>query len=338
MNGRRRCLRLVLGALGGASALPCPAAEPPAPALSADLQWRERLLQGFGTTLWLRAGDADPSRVERGLDAAVRALREVEAQMNLFDPASALRRLNRDGVLVDPPPDLLGVLRLGSRIAARSDGAFDVTVQPLWMAWSGAHRQGRAPSDAELDAARRLVDWRGVDLGPAHAPRVTLRRAGMALTCNGIAQGWAADRARAALQRAGIRHALVDTGEWSALGAGPGGDAWTLGIADPRRRAHVMARLQLRGRAVATSSDAHTSFSVDHTDHHILDPRTGRSPPGLASVTVAAPSGALADALTKVVFMGGPDRALELAQHWGVDVFVVDKRGRWIASPGLGLV
>ncbi len=335
MNGRRQCLRLALGALGGAPALARAAANRAGPAADAALQWRERVLQGFGATLWLRAGDADAGRVERGLDAAVQALRDVEAQMSLFDPASALCRLNRDGVLADPPPDLLGVLRLARRVAARSQGAFDVTVQPLWTLWSRSHQQARTPSQSELDAARQLVDWRAVDLGPAHAPHVRLRRAGMAITCNGIAQGWAADRARAALQRAGIRHALLDTGEWSALGTGPDGEAWTLGIADPRQRAQVMTRLQMRGRAIATSSDAHTSFSVDHTHHHILDPHTGRSPPGLASVTVAAPSGALADALTKVVFMGGPSRVLELAQAWGVAVFAVDKRGRRFASPGL---
>jgi FAD:protein FMN transferase len=332
MYGRRQCLRFALGAL---CSLPALARVAAGDAPDAALQWRERLLQGFGTTLRLRAGDADAQRVERGLDAAVHALREVEAQMSLFDPGSALCRLNRDGVLTDPPPDLLGVLRLARRLGARSQGAFDLTVQPLWRVWARAQQQGRLPSDAELEAARRLVDWRAVDLGPAHAPRVRLCRPGMAITCNGIAQGWAADRARAALQRAGIRHALLDTGEWSALGQGPDGEAWTLGIADPRQRAQVLARLQLRGRAVATSSDAHTRFSADDLHHHILDPRTGRSPPELASVTVAAPNAALADALTKVIFMGGPKRALELAQHWGVDVFVVDKRGSCTASPGL---
>ena len=343
MTTRRQCLRVVLGgglaaaaaapgsvaALAGAHAAATPMRHPP------DLQWRERLLQGFGTTLWLRAGHADADRVERGLDAAVQAVRSVERQMSLFDPDSALCRLNRDGELADPPPDLLGVLRLARQVAARSAGALDVTVQPLWAAWAQAHAQGRQPTASELRAARRLVDWRGVDFGPAHAPRLRLRHPGMAITCNGVAQGWAADRARAALQEFGIAHALLDTGEWSALGRGPEGSEWTLGIADPRGAQSVLAALPLRSRAVATSSDAHMTFSADHSRHHILDPRTGRSPPGLASVTVAADTGALADALTKVFFMGGWNRALGLARQWQVDVLVVDKHGRWLASPGL---
>jgi len=318
---RRRCLQLSLGMAAGLAA-PTAAGAPP-------LQWQERALLGFGTTLWLRAAHADVGRAARGLDAAVAAIRHVQAQMSLFDPDSALSRLNRDGVLHEPHPDLVRVLTLAHQVAAASRGAFDVTVQPLWALWQHAQRSARVPTEGELVQARSLVDWRGVELT---AQRIRLRRPGMALTLNGIAQGYAADLARASLQAQGIEHALLDTGEWSALGRGPNDAPWTLGLADPRRPAATLARLRIGPLAVATSSDAHTAFSADLRHHHILDPRTGDSPPGLASVTVAAASCALADALTKVLFMGGWDNAMKLARRWKVEVLVVDKAGRWQAS------
>ena len=43
---------------------------------------------------------------------------------------------------------------------------------------------------------------------------------------------------------------------------------------------------------------------------------------------------ALADPLTKVLFMGTPAQALAQARRWGVDVLVVDKVGRLQASAG----
>ncbi len=46
----------------------------------------------------------------------------------------------------------------------------------------------------------------------------------------------------------------------------------------------------------------------------------------------------MADALTKVMFMAGPVRAFDVARQWQVDVLVVDKAGRWRASPGLNAV
>ncbi len=336
-GARRQWLRCSLGAgaaLAGLGAAPGHAA-------AAALAWRERALLGFGTTLWLRAAHHDAGTVELALDAAVQAIRHVEAQMSLFDPTSAVSRLNRDGELHNPDAHLLRVLQLARQVAARSAGAFDISVQPLWLAWDAARRLGRTPTRQELSAARALVGWRGVE---ADATRVFLRRPGMAITLNGIAQGYAADLARERLAAHGIEHALLDTGEWAPLGRGPGGLPWTLAVADPRAEAggasgalQAVATLQARGRSLATSSDAHTTFTADRRHHHIFDPRSGESPARLASVSVVAPSCALADALTKVMFMGNIAQALALAAHWGVDVLAVDKAGHWQASPGLAL-
>ncbi len=323
---RRQWLRLSLG-LAGVAALP-------GAAQTQALQWRERVWLGFGTTLWMRAAHANAATADAALDAALAATLHVERQMSLFDPQSALCQLNRDGALHNPHPDLVAVLTLARNVAQRSQGGFDVSVQPLWAAWAQAHAEGRSPTRGELNAARRRVDWRAVHIEPA---RITLRKPGMALTLNGIAQGYAADLAQTALRSHGIEHALLNTGEWSTLGRGPDAQAWTLGIADPHAAGALIARLSGESRAVATSSDAHLSFSADHRHHHILDPRTGQSPEELSSVTVIADSGALADALTKVMFMGGWKAALPLAADHGVDILVVDKRGRWKASAGLRL-
>jgi FAD:protein FMN transferase len=327
---RRQWLRTSLG-LGAALA---GVAAPQGQAATAALVWRERALLGFGTTLWLRAAHRDPETLAQALDAAVQAIRHVEAQMSLFDPASAVSRLNREGELCDADADLLQVLRLAQQVAARSGGAFDITVQPLWQAWDAARRAGRTPTVQELSRAHALVGWRGIDV---NTNSVRLRRKGMAITLNGIAQGYAADLARERLRAHGVEHALLDTGEWAALGHGPGELPWTLAVADPRAGAHAVATLRAQGRSVATSSDAHSAFTADLRHHHIFDPRSGQSPPQLASVTVIAPSCALADALTKVMFMGGIKDALALARRWEVDVLAVDKSGRWQASPGLGL-
>ncbi len=327
---RRQCLRIALGVSAGAlGALSM--------AHPADkLQWRERALLGFGTTLWLRARHEDERRVEAGLNAAVQAIRHVERQMSLFDENSAVCQLNREGVLRHADPDLLRVLRLAARIASRSAGAFDATMQPLWRVWALAQREGRLPAAGELREARARVDWRALRVA---GQDIFLQRPGMAISLNGIAQGYAADLARARLQAHGIEHALLDTGEWSPLGVGPGNSPWLLVVADPRApdTAVPEASLVSDGRAMATSSDAHTTFSADGRHHHIIDPRSGYSPSTWSSVTVVAPSCALADGLTKVMFMASLPQALALAHQWGVDVLLIDKAGRWYGSSGLPL-
>ena len=316
---------LGLGALAGLGGF-TPAGHP--------LQWRRRALVGFGTTLSLQAAHEDESTLDRALDAAVATLQRIQAQMSLFDADSALARLNRDGELAAPPAELLEVLRIAQAVSRASGGAFDVTVQPLWQAFEAAQRDARLPDARAVSAARALVDWRGLELSPQRL-RLRLRRPGMAVTLNGIAQGYAADRVRQVLAMHGIRHALIDAGEYAMLGRNAQGRRWTLAIANPRDEAALLARLTCDGRCVATSADNATSFSADRRHHHIFDPHTGYSPPTLASVTVVADSGAIADALTKVMFVAGPQRALALARHWDVEVLWVDKAGAWQATPGL---
>lgn len=323
---RRQVLRAALGlgalALVGGSAA------------STALRWQRRDLVGFGTTLSLQAGHADEAQLSTALDAAVATLQRIEAQMSLFRDDSALSRLNRDGRLDAPPPELRELLAISLDIARHSDGAFDPTVQPLWLAFAHAQAQGRLPTRGEVAAARALVDWR--DLG-LDAGGIRLARAGMGVTLNGIAQGHAADRVRGVLLAHGVRHALVDAGEYAMAGHDPAGARWTLGIADPRDEARLVARLLADGRCVATSGDDQTTFSADRRHHHIFDPRTGWSPPDIAGVTVAAPTGALADALTKVFFIAGPAQALAVARRWNVDALWITKDGRWAATPGLAL-
>jgi thiamine biosynthesis lipoprotein len=198
-------------------------------------------------------------------------------------------------------------------------------VQPLWdLARAG---RSRAPALPLVGWQRMQLDAAGITLGP-----------GMAITLNGIAQGYALDLARAALQARGIRHALIDTGEFGALGAAEGGRPWMLGVRDPRRENAHVGLLPMDGRAVATSGDYATAFTPDFSSHHIFDPATGASPAELAAVTVAAPSGILADGLSTAFMVMGAQRSLALAASMpGVDLVAIDKAGRRWQSPGLKL-
>ena len=171
-----------------------------------------------------------------------------------------------------------------------------------------------------------------------NATQIKLMRPGMGVSLNGIAQGYAADCVRTSLKRDGVAHALINTGEWSAIGLADGQRPWTLGVADPHRMNQWLARVTMNGLSVATSADDQCAFSDDRKHHHILDPHTGFSPHDMASVTVAAPTCVMADALTKVLFVAGYDRALAVAKTWGVSALVVKKNGDWKASDSLARI
>lgn len=215
---------------------------------------------------------------------AMAEIRRLEQVFSLYLPDSALVRLNRDGQLREPPFELLECLALAGAVHTASKGRFDPTVQPLWRAEALAREAGRTLPDADRTAARALLDWASVSLEPA---AITLRP-GMALTLNGIAQGYIADRVAVLLAGQGLTRALIDTGEMVALPDG----GWPVQL-------DAGGSLDLRNRALATSSPLGTTFGGDGITSHILDPRTARpvaSP--WRAVSISASSAALADALS----------------------------------------
>lgn len=281
----------------------------------------------FGTTISLQVLHHDAGLALAALDAAVAAVKQVDALMSLHRTDSQLSQLNRQGYLDRPDARFVQVLLTAQELAVRTDGAFDVTVQPLWQA---------AEAESERNKlALELVDWCKLSVS---AERISLSGQGMAVTVNGLAQGYGVDQALQVLQQHGIQHALLDTGEFGTLGQREDDSAWTLGIRDPRHTDKLAQVLAMDGRRMATSGDYETRFSDDFKRHHIVDPHSGNSPAELASVTVLAPSGLLADGLSTAFMVMGVEKSLELAaQLDAVDVLCIDKQGKQSRSKNFPL-
>ena len=266
------------------------------------------------------------------IDSAFVEIDRVESVMSIYRTDSQLSRLNRDGRLDRSDPSLVEVLRHAAATSEASDGAFDVTVQPLWQLYADAQRQGNLPTDDAIAQARRLIDWRRVTITDE---RIELTGKQSAVTLNGIAQGYAADRALAMVHSAGVADALIDTGEFAPLGANRNGDRWSIGIQHPRDPQALVAVSKLEGRCLATSGDYATTFTDDRRFNHLFDPQTGQSPQGLASVSILAPTALQADALSTACFVLGLERARTLIESLeGVDAYFIPTSGESVATAG----
>jgi thiamine biosynthesis lipoprotein len=295
--------------IGGAGALACAAGGAAGLNLLAGkhgLEARTRAGVAFGTTVALTFAGPGPRALDAAIAEGFATIRAAERAASLLRPDSALSRLNRAGRLDDPDPHLVALTRFALALAEDSGGAFDPTVQPYWPLWAKAAEAGRRPDEAERRAAAARVGWRGVQVCDEG---ITFARPGMAMTLNGLLQGYAADLVVARAKALGVENAFVDTGEFAAYGASPEGRPWRLGGGDPD--AAVVAD-PFVGFA-STSAGAGAAFSADGTDNHIFDPRTGFSPRNLRSVTAFAPSGIEADGLSTAALVLGPEAATALA-------------------------
>jgi len=237
---------------------------------------------------------------ERITETARAEIERLEQVFSLYRSTSALSQLNASGHLDAPPFELLDCLSIAATAHRATDGLFDPTVQPLWDLYAHSYGAGHAPSEAEIANARAHGTWSDLRYS---ATAINLRP-GMALTLNGIAQGYIADRIAHLLQAEGLSDILIDTGELRALGGHPDGGDWPV-ILDTPGRPH----LGLRDRALASSAPRGTVFDAEGTAGHILDPRTGTpATPRWHLISVTAQSAAMADALsTAMCLMSAQD-------------------------------
>lgn len=238
------------------------------------------------------AAEATPSRVE----AAFTAVERVHALMSCHSHVSDVARINRDGhrrpVHVDPWT--FRVLARALDISVRTDGAFDV-VRP---------GTGARYTDVVLE----------------DACQVRLRRSA-AIDLGGIAKGFAVDAAIETLRASGAKAGSVNAGgDLRFFGRWPG----PVRVRAPATPATAVCLPLVRHQAFATSA-AYFGSRLD-------DPRTARASALDWSVTVAAATCLVADALTKAVALLGP--VGPLLDAFDAAAFAVDSTGRLHAAAG----
>jgi thiamine biosynthesis lipoprotein len=270
----------------------------------------------MGTTVRIVLYARDEARARTISDRAFARIAELDARLSDYRDDSELMRLcaGAGGPAVPVSDDLARVLDAAQRFAARTGGAFDVTVGPVSRLWRRARAAGELPDRAELAAARRLVGYRKMEVS-LERRTVRLTQPGMMLDLGGIGKGYAADEALETLRAAGAPASLVSIGGDVAAGdSPPGAPGWRIAIAPlgPSAPGTVSSR-PVHHAGISTSGDAEQFLERAGVRHsHVLEPSTGAARTGRRGVTVVARSATTSDALSTAVAVMGPDRGLRL--------------------------
>jgi thiamine biosynthesis lipoprotein len=290
------------------------------------LEWRSTAL---GARVRLLFAHDDLAAVQRAVERAIAEIGRLENIFSLYRPESELCRLNGAGSLDGPSLDLVELLGESVRLGELSGGAFDISVQPLWNLYRGHFAQPRhdpaGPPLQAIAAARALVDYRLVEISTGC---IRLGMPGMAVTLNGIAQGYITDRVADLLRDSGFEHVLIDLGEIRALGHPPSTEGWPVRIEYLNAVAEGQEPLLLSDRAVATSAGAASPFDATGQHHHIFDPATGASSSRYRGVSVIAGRATLADGLSTALTVLPPERGIALLERIG------DAKALWLTAEG----
>ncbi len=269
--------------------------------------------------------------------------------------------------------ELYNALSQSLDICADSDGALDITIEPLNKLWGiEAKYDGfHVPGDDEISAALELVGYENISvykesIGSSkdnsknskdssnsdnsnnvnncsnEAGYILIDKENIDFAIGSVGKGYALDIIREELEKNKTQGACVTIGgSILVYGSKTNGEGFTVGIRNPRGdETELIGHLTFEAdesACISTSGDYEKYVEADGTRyHHIFDRRTGYpAKSGLISVTVVCQSGLCSDGLSTACFVLGYDKSLELLEKYNADAVFVDDEGMVTITDGL---
>lgn len=263
---------------------------------------------------------------------AVDMCSEYERIFSRTDENSMLYRLNNAGSLTRKEAaddkgfdELTALVRSGIEYGKLTDGALDITIEPVSSLWKFGTDEAALPDAGQIAHALTKVDYSKVEVTDD-----TIELNGCRLDLGATAKGYIAGKICDYLKKEGVTGAIVDLGgNISCIGTKADGTGFTVGIKKPfDEEGQMSLALDLSDMNIVTSGVYERYFyDNDILYHHILNPETGYPcENGLLSVTVISADAAQCDALSTGCFVLGMDKAKDLVE--GLDgvyaVFIDD--------------
>lgn len=256
---------------------------------------------------------------------AIDEVRRLEHKYSRYREDSLLSQINaaagQHAVRIDA--ETAELFDYADTLFQASDGLFDISSGILRRAWN--FKDARLPSEAVLAALLKKIGWQKIE---RETQQIYLPEVGMEIDFGGFGKEYAVDRAAAILQEQGVLSGVVDLGgDLRILGPQPNGEAWMIGIADPRQEGKTCASLPVFSGALATSGDYERYIDIEGQRYcHILRPDTGYPVHHWRSVSVLAPVCVAAGSYSTIAMLKEKQAKTWLAES-GLACLLIDAEG-----------
>ena len=263
---------------------------------------------GSVVSITLYAENSD--QAQQAFVAGFKRIAQLNRILSDYDPGSELSHACEGR---NASPELIQVVTHAQKLAEETGGAFDITVGPLTGLWRAARKAKKMPAESDIAQARERSGYQKLTVKDGALRCAT---SGMRLDAGGIAKGYAADEALAAIRKTGVMSALVAVSGDLAIGdAPPGKKGWRVKVLNEIR--------ELSNCAVSTSGDEFQFVELDGVRYsHIIDPRTGLALRDSRTVAVIARNGIDADAIATAVSVGGRESIEKLRLIYNAEILL----------------
>ena len=303
---------------------------------------QKKVLKLMGSRFEITAVADNDTIAWQAINAGIAEIQRIEKIISSWDPDSQTSEVNRQSgvqpIVVDQ--ELYDLIYRAKKVSNLTQGAFDISYASMDKIWYFDGSMKKMPQPEKVATARSKINWQNIILDPEQRT-VFLKEKGMKIGFGAIGKGYAANQAKAIMEKIeGVHGGVVNaSGDLITWGKSHQPEGWTIKIADPKNMDNVLGWLPLKNMAIVTSGDYERFVEFDGKRYaHIIDPRTGYPTSGIKSVTIACPDAELADALATSVFVLGKEKGLELINQLnGVECLIITDEDDLLTSRQLQL-
>jgi len=301
-----------------------------------------KVLKLMGNRFEISVVADDPLWANECIEQAVEEIRRIEKLFTTFNESSQTSLINRNAGLapVNVDNEVFELIRRSKKISGITQGAFDITYGSIdKRLWNFDKNMTALPDPGVAKQRVRLINYKNIILDEKNGT-VFLKEKGMRIGFGGIGKGYAAECAKALLQKKGIKSGIVNAaGDLTAWGYQPDGKPWTIGIADPNASREIFSHLNITNTSVATSGNYEKFVVIDGKKYsHTIDPKTGLPVTGIKSVTIICSNAEIADAMATPVMIMGIKAGINMVnQVKGLACIIIDENDQIHTSKNIHL-
>ena len=286
----------------------------------------------FGTIVEIKLWGASQEQSDLAFTQLQQMFNAMHRDWHAWEPGrlTDINKAFAQGATATADADIVAMIRRSQEFEQRSGGRFNPAIGGLIRLW-GFHTSdypviGPPPAQASIDEflthqpSSSDIRIDGLQLMSVN-PYVQL-------DLGGIAKGYAVDLAIERVRDLGISSAIVNAGgDLRAIGR-HGDRPWNVAVRKPG--GGIIGAVEIGDDESLFTSGNYERFRQDQLERypHILDPRSGWPVKDVASVTVIATQGIVADAAATALVVAGLDDWPAVAQAFDLNqVLVVDESG-----------
>jgi len=302
----------------------------------------KKVLKLMGNRFEISVVADDPLWANECIEEAVEEIRRIKKLLTTFNESSQTSLINRNAGLtpVNVDNEVFELIRRSKKISGITQGAFDITYGSIdKRLWNFDKNMTALPDPGVAKQRVRLINYKNIILDEKNGT-VFLKEKGMRIGFGGIGKGYAAECAKALLQKKGIKSGIVNAaGDLTAWGYQPDGKPWTIGIADPNASREIFSHLNITNTSVATSGNYEKFVVIDGKKYsHTIDPKTGLPVTAIKSVTIICSNAEIADAMATPVMIMGITAGIDMVnQVRGLACIIIDENDRIYTSKNIHL-